>query len=106
MKQPMSVTVDPEWPIAYVEYLGDDAPFDGSLALRRDDDGIFRDYSLRDVNHLDSGVLIDVTPDDDIIGFEIFDIRDENAVAIARDYAADNDLAFPADVRAVARVLT
>jgi hypothetical protein len=101
MKQPVSVTVDPEWPIAYVEYLPD-APHDGSLPLSRDPDGVVRDYTFRERNYLDSGVRIDVTPDDDIIGFEVFDIRDEDSVQIARDYARDNGLAFPDDLRAAA----
>lgn len=101
MKQPISVTVDPEWPIAYVKYLSG-AENDGSLPLSRDPDGIVRDYTFAEKNYLGSGVRIDVTPDDEIIGFEIFDIRDEESVAIARDYARDNHLAFPPDLRAAA----
>jgi hypothetical protein len=43
-----------------------------------------------------------VTPDDEIIGIEIIDIDEPELVAIARDYARDNDLAFPDDIRAAA----
>lgn len=102
MKNPISVTVDPEWPIAYVRYLSENVPFDGSLPLFRDPDGVVRDYTFQSKRYSDSGVLIDVTPDDDIIGFEIFSIEDAESVAIARDYAIDNDLAFPDDLRAAA----
>ena len=102
MKQPICVTVDPECSIAYIRYLGKDFPFDGSLPLSRDPDGIVRDYTFREKNYIDSGVIIDVTPDDDIIGFEILTIEDAESVAVARDYARDNDLAFPSDIRAAA----
>lgn len=102
MKQPISVTVDPEYPIAYIKYLDDSGPSDGSLLLCRDPDGVVRDYTHRDKHYVDSGVLIDVTSDDDIIGFEILSIEDLESVAVARDYARDNDLAFPDDIRAAA----
>ena len=103
MKQPISVTVDAKWPIAYVQYLNDDADRDGSLVLARDPDGIVRDYLHREKNYpSESGVIIDVTPDDDIIGFEIFSADDLEAVTMAREYAMDNDLAFPDDLRAAA----
>jgi hypothetical protein len=101
MKQPLSVTVDPGWPIAYVRYCTHDR-HDGTLPLFRDSDGVVRDYTFAEKNYGDSGVVIDVTPDDDIIGFEILDIRDEESVAVARDYARDNGLAFPEDLRAAA----
>jgi hypothetical protein len=78
MKQPISVYIDPEWPLAYVQYLDDDTPRDGSLSLRRDGDGVVRDYTFAEMNDVDS-------------------------VAIARDFAADNDLGFPSDIRAAAK---
>ena len=102
MKQPISVTVDPDHHIAYVKYLEDSGPSDGSLLLCRDPDGVVRDYTHRDKHYVDSGVLIDVTADDDIIGFEILSIEDRESVAVARDYARDNNLAFPDDIRAAA----
>jgi uncharacterized protein YuzE len=102
MKQPISVTVDPAYPIAYIQYLDDTSPSDGSLLLCRDVDGVVRDYTHQDRHYVDSGVLIDVTPDDEIIGFEILSIEDLESVAVARDYARDNDLAFPDDIRAAA----
>ena len=39
---------------------------------------------------------------DEIIGFELIDVDDAEIVALARDYARDNDLAFPDDIRAAA----
>jgi hypothetical protein len=102
MKQPINVTIDPEWPIAYVRYLSNEAPFDGTLVLLRDPDGVVRDHAFRDVDYRSAGVHIDVTPNDDIIGFEIIHVDDVGSVAMARDYARDNDLAFPDDIRAAA----
>ncbi len=102
MKQPISVTVDPAYPIAYIQYLDDATPSDGSLLLCRDSDGVVRDYTHSEKHYADSGVLIDVTADDDIIGFEILSIEDLESLVIARDFARDNDLAFPDDIRAAA----
>jgi hypothetical protein len=102
MRHPIHVNIDPECPVAYIRYLPDDVPFDGTLALLRDPDGVVRDYPFCDIGYRSVGVHIDVTPDDDIIGFEIISIEDAKSVAIAREYAADNELAFPADLRAAA----
>jgi hypothetical protein len=102
MRHPISVTVDPEWPIAYIRYLSKDAPFDGTLPLLRDPDGVVRDHAFCDVDYRSAGVHIDVTPDDEIIGFEIIHVDDVEAVAMARQYATENDLAFPDDIRAAA----
>lgn len=102
MKHPISVTIDPEWPIAYVRYLPNDAPFDGTLPLFRDAGGVVQDHAFCDVDYRSVGVHIDVTPNDDIIGVEIIHVDDVEAVAIARDYARDNGLAFPDDIRAAA----
>ena len=101
MKQPIFVTVDPEWPVSYVKYLADEE-HDATFPLFRDLDGIVRVYTFDEKNYGDSGVVIDVTVNDEIIGFEILDIRDEESVRTARDFAQDNDLAFPADLRAAA----
>jgi hypothetical protein len=76
--------VDPERPIAYIECLLD-APHDGVYRCREILTVWFADHTSRERNYLDSGVRIDVTPDDEIIGFEVFDIRDEDSVQIARD---------------------
>ena len=88
MQQPISVYVDTMWPLAYIVYLGPDVVRDGSLPLHRDSDGVVRDYTFAEKSYVDSGVIIDVSPDDEIIAFEILDIRDEKSVALARDYAA------------------
>ncbi len=102
MKNPISVTVDPKSGLGYVRYLDASAPFDGSLPLFRDSDGVVRDRPFCDVDSSWDGVLIDVTPDDDIIAFEIIDVDEPALVAIARDFATENDLAFPSNIRAAA----
>lgn len=102
MKHPIDVYVDPECALGYIRYLDDNEPFDGSLPILRDEDGVVRDYAFCDVDYRWDGAHIDVTPDDEIIGFELVDIDDPELVALARDYARDNDLAFPDDIRAAA----
>lgn len=102
MKAPIEVTVDPECGVAYVRYLDKNAPFDGSLPLFRDPDGVVRDRPFCEVDYRWDGVHIDVTPDDDVMGIEILSADDPMMVTLARDYAADNGLAFPADIRAAA----
>lgn len=102
MKHPLEVTIDPEWPIVYVRYLSEDVEDDGALPLLRDADGVVRDHAFCDVDYRWHGVHVDVTPEDEIIGFEIIHVDDAEAVAMAREYAEDNGLAFPADLRAAA----
>lgn len=102
MKHPIEVYVDAECALGYIRYLGEDAPFDGALPILRDGDGIVRDHAFCDVEYRWDGVHVDVTPDDEVIGFEIIDVDDAECVALAREYAAANDLAFPADIRAAA----
>ncbi len=102
MKQPIEVYVDAECALGYIRYLGEDVPFDGALPILRDPDGVVRDRAFCDVDYRWDGVHIDVTPNDEIIGFEIIDVDDALCVALARDYAAANDLAFPDDIRAAA----
>jgi hypothetical protein len=102
MKQPIEVFVDAKCALGYVRYLDEKAPFDGALPLLRDGDGLVRDHAFCDVDYRWDGVHIDVTPDDEIIGFEIIDVDDPACVQLARDYARDNDLAFPDDIRAAA----
>jgi hypothetical protein len=101
VKHPIEVTVDPECAVGYVRYRADER-LDGSRGLRRDRSGSVRRYDIFDFKYESSGVIIDVNLDDEIIGFEILDADDPIEVAIARDYAADNGLAFPADLRAAA----
>ena len=106
MKYPTEVTIDPEWPIVYVRYLPDDVEHDGSVALLRDADGVVRDHAFCDVDYRWDGVRIDVTSDDEIIGFEIVHVDNAEAVAMAREYAAADGLAFPNDLRAAAAART
>jgi hypothetical protein len=47
-----------------------------------------------------------VTSDDEIIGFEIVHVDNAEAVAMAREYAAADGLAFPNDLRAAAAART
>ncbi len=102
MKEPIDVTLDPEWPIAYVQYS--EADSDGSLDLVRDPDGVVHKHGWGGPEHTYLGVVVDLTPHDEIVGIEILDIDDPIEIGLARDFAADNDLAFPADIRAAARV--
>jgi hypothetical protein len=103
MKEPIDVTLDPEWPIAYVQYS--EADSDGSLDLVREPDGVVRERGWGDPEHIYLGVVVDLSPNDEIVGIEILDIDDPIEIGLARDFAAHNDLAFPADIRAAARVL-
>ncbi len=102
METPIEVTIDPLYPVCYVRYL-EPGERDGSLELGRDPDGVVRDRAFEEPDRPWTGVLIDVQPDDEIIGIEILNADDPVMVALARDYAADNDLAFPADLRAAAK---
>ncbi|HTD33691.1 MAG TPA: hypothetical protein VK665_08535 [Candidatus Elarobacter sp.] len=102
MKHPIEITIDPEWPIVYVRYLSGDVEHDGSLTLLRDADGVVRDHAFCDVDYRWDGVHIDVTPNDEIIGFEIIHVDNADAVGMAREYATANGLAFPDDLRAAA----
>jgi hypothetical protein len=46
MRQPIRVTVDPEFAIAYIRYIAEERPQDGSLLLFRDVDGVVRDHTF------------------------------------------------------------
>lgn len=100
MKQPIGVTVDPEYPSAYIRYE-DDRHSDGSLDLARDTDGVVREYEVGAFDHDYVGVVIDLAPEERIIGIEIVDVREDEAVELARDYAAAHGLAFPARLEPV-----
>lgn len=103
MKKPIDVTLDPEWPVAYVRYS--DSESDGSLDLVRGADGIVRECGWGDPDNEHLGVHVELAVDGHIIGIEILDIDDPVEIGLARDFAAQRDLAFPADIRAAARVL-
>jgi hypothetical protein len=103
MKKPIDVTLDPEWPIAYVQYTA--TKQDGALDLVRDPDGIVREYGYDDPEDEYLGVVVYRDRDAAIAGIEILNIDDPVELALARDFAADHDLEFPADVRAAARML-
>lgn len=103
MKKPIDVTLDPGWPIAYVRYSA--TKLDGALDLVRDPDGIVREYGYDDPEDEYLGVAVDRDPDDAIVGIEILNIDDPVEIALARDFAADHELEFPADIRAAARIL-
>jgi len=101
MKQPIAVTVDAAYPICYVEYANFDDRAEATFAIVRDGRG----RAIRSRNFLGRDVLVhvDVDENDGIIGIEIVDVDDSDAVAIAHDFAAGNGLAFPDDLRAAAR---
>jgi hypothetical protein len=103
MKQPIRVTVDPFCSLAYVEYRDFDKEGEATLRVLREPDGRVEEYGLSDGRDDEgTGVHVDLNATDEIVGIEIIDIDEPELVAIARDYAHDNDLAFPEDIRAAA----
>ena len=101
MKQPIRITVDPECSLGYVEYR--EPSTRGSLRILREQDGSVEEYGSEDGRRYEcSGVLVELDDDDEVVALEIIDIEDLESVAVARDYARDNDLAFPDDIRAAA----
>ncbi len=103
MKNPIRITLDSLSPLAYVEYRDFDTESDSTLRVLREPDGRVQEYGWSD-GRIDegTGVHVDLNEDDEIVGIEIIDIDEPELVAIARDYARDNDLAFPDDIRAAA----
>ena len=103
MKQPIRVSLDEICHLAYVEYRNFDEEADGTLRVLREPDGCVREYGRNDGRENEgSGVHVDLNASDEIVGIEIICIDEPELVALARDYAADNDLAFPDDIRAAA----
>lgn len=103
MKQPIQITVDPDHPVAYVEYRNFDEEGAGSLRLLREPDGRVEEYGVEDGRGDESsGVSVDLNQNDEVVGIEIIDVDAPELVALARDYAAARDLAFPVDIRAAA----
>ena len=102
MKPFLRVAVDARWPIGLVTYRSAD-DHGGARVLRRDRDGRIRPHSLREHAFVESGVMIHETQRDQVIEIEILDVDDPVMVALARDYARDNGLEFPSDIRAAAK---
>jgi hypothetical protein len=100
MKKITDITIDPDWPIGYVRYSN--ADLSGSFDLVRDREGIVRERGFGAADDRYYGVTVDLGPGEDIVAIEILNIDDPLEVALARDYAADNGLAFPDDIRAAA----
>jgi hypothetical protein len=102
MKQPIRITVETECSLAFLEYRDEDE-WDGTYRLLREPDGRVEEYGSDDGRRREGcGVHVDVNKDDEIVAIEIISIDEPELVAIARDYARDNDLAFPDDIRAAA----
>jgi hypothetical protein len=102
MKHPIRVTVDPDCDLAHVEYR-EPSENDCYLDVVREADGSVGEYARND--HYDPQaprVMVWLDDDDEIVAFEIISIEVPEDVAVARDYARDNDLAFPDDIRAAA----
>lgn len=103
MKQKiLGVSADPHRAGVYLRYS--DERSKGSFDLVRDPDGVVREYGNDDPEDKDLGVVVDLDTYDQIVGIAIADIDDPLEVQLAREYAADNDLDFPDDVRAAARI--
>jgi len=103
MQQPIQVTVDEVYPVGYVEYKSFEQECDYTLRLLREPDGRVQVYGSTDGRRDDGcGVHVDFNANDEIVGLEILSVDEADLLAIAKDFAAQNDLAFPADIRAVA----
>jgi hypothetical protein len=102
MKHPIRVTVDPECALAYIEYR-EPSENDGYLDIVREPDGSVREYgSAHEYDPRAPHVMVWLDDGDEIVAFEIVSIDEPELVAVARDYARDNDLAIPPDIRAAA----
>lgn len=103
MKAFLHVTVDPQWPIGLVTYRSNESAARARV-VRRNLDGRVGAYSLHDYAFIDTGVAVHETRDGGVVEFEILDVDDAVMVGLARDYARENGLEFPADLRAAAKV--
>jgi hypothetical protein len=102
MKQPITVTVDPDYPSAYLAY-DDSSRRVRSISLAWNAAGEVVEDDVLDLELTASGVVIDVDDDERPVGIEIVDVREDEAVQLARDYAAAHGLAFPARLEPVVR---
>jgi hypothetical protein len=103
MKQPITVTVDPDYPSAYLAYE-DPSRRARSISLAWNAAGeVVEEGIVHDPELTWTGVVIDVDGDERPVGIEIIDVREDEAVQLARDYAAAHGLAFPARLEPVAR---
>jgi hypothetical protein len=101
MKQLIRITVDPECSLGYIQYQ--EPSTRGSLRILREPDGSVREYGSEDGRRYEpAGVMVQLDDDDEVVALEIIDIDEPELVAIACDYAHDNDLEFPNDIRAAA----
>ncbi|MDQ6942947.1 MAG: hypothetical protein M3169_10615 [Candidatus Eremiobacteraeota bacterium] len=102
MKHPIRVTVDPDCALGYIEYR-EPSEHDGYLDIVREADGSIVEYGGdKEYDRQAPRVMVWLDDDDEIVAFEIISIDEPELVAVARDYARDNDLAFPDDIRAAA----
>ncbi|HEY0383206.1 MAG TPA: hypothetical protein VGC72_13515 [Candidatus Elarobacter sp.] len=102
MKHPIRVTVDPDCALGYIEYR-EPSEHDAYLDIAREPDGSVGEYgSHHEYDSQAPHVMVWLDDDDEIVAFEIISIDEPELVAVARDYARDNDLAFPDDIRAAA----
>ena len=102
MKQPIRITVDPLCSLGYIEYC-ERSQHDCYRYVVREGDGHVDEYIGDDpFGPRGASVMVWYDADDEIVSFEIISIDEPDCVAIARDYARDNDFAFPDDIRAAA----
>ena len=103
MKQPIRITIDPMCALGYIEYR-EESENDGYLDVAREADGGIREYGRddEDFDRQAPSVMVWLNKDDDVVAIEIISIDEPELVAVARDYARDNDLEFPDDLRAAA----
>jgi hypothetical protein len=101
MKQVIRITLDPLCSLGYIEYQ-EPSEHDGYRNVLRNPDGRVEEFGRDDkFDHACAKIMVwfDVN---EIVALEIISIDDPESIAIARDYARDNDLAFPGDVRTAA----
>ncbi len=100
MKQPIAVTVDDLYPVCYVEYESFEKKAHSSALVVRDHDGQPTTYWGERYEPL--RVTADLDEYNRVVGIEILNVDEEDAVALARDFALAKDLDFPDDSRAAA----
>jgi len=103
MKQPIRITIDPMCALGFMESL-EESETDGYLDVVREANGRVREYGRDDgdFDHQARSVMVWLNKDDEVVTIEIISIDEPELVPVARDYARNNDLEFPDDLRAAA----
>ena len=101
MKKPIRITVDPIGSLGYVKYSEEKRT--SWIPIYREPDGSVEECGSEDGHWGEpTPVMVEFDDRDEIVAIEILSIDAADLVSIARDYARDNDLEFPDDLRAAA----